>query len=111
MFAGILFILLLYFASPIILLYLAWTLFKDLFGYYGLWFLPAVCCLTWGILLKINGPGDPNADFSSIVQVLAGSHILGIETPSALIAIGIFCLVARPVYRIATAGSDRDDHA
>jgi hypothetical protein len=100
MLAGIFILLLLYFGSPVLVLLLIGIMFKDLAFYYGGWMIPAVFGLTMGIMLKVNGPGDPNADFSSLTDMIAGSHIVGLETPLMLIAIGIFSLMAKPIYRM-----------
>lgn len=100
MLAGIFMLLLLYFGAPFLLVIIIGALFKDLAFYYGGWMIPAVFGLTMGIMLKISGPGDPNADFASLTEVVSGSHILSIETPLLLIIIGVFSLMAKPVYRM-----------
>lgn len=99
MLAGIFMLLLLYFGSPVLLLWLIGVMFKDLVFYYGGWMIPAVFGLTIGIMLKITGPGDPNADVASLTQVISGSHIVGIQTPLVLIAIGVLSLMVKPVYQ------------
>ncbi|MPQ69506.1 hypothetical protein [Pseudomonas sp. MWU12-2323] len=100
MLAGIFTLLLLYFGSPVLLLLMIGVLFRELTFYYGGWMIPAVFGLTMGIMLKITGHGDPNADFASLAEVIAGSHIVGIETPLVLITIGILSLMAKPVCRM-----------
>jgi len=94
---AIIVLLVLYFGSPVLLIWLIGVMFKDLAVYYGGWMIPAVFGLTMGIMLKINGPGDPNADFASVTEVISGSHILGIQTPLALITIGVLSLLVKPV--------------
>lgn len=100
MFAGIFTLLLLYFGGPALLLIMIGLLFRELAFYYGGWMIPAVFGLTMGTMLKITGPGDPSADVASLTEVIAGSHILGIETPLVLITIGILSLMAKPIYRM-----------
>lgn len=100
MLAGIFTLLLLYFGGPFLLLIMIGVLFRELASYYGGWMMPAVFGLTMGTMLKITGPGDPSADVASLVQVIAGSHILGVETPLMLITIGILSLMAKPIYRV-----------
>ncbi|MEX3557341.1 MAG: hypothetical protein VB135_02585 [Burkholderia sp.] len=99
MLAAIFWGLVLYFGSPIFLLIMIGFLFKELTEYYGGWMIPAIFGLTMGIMLKISGAGDPNVDFASLTEVVAGSHILDIETPIVLITIGILSLLAKPLYR------------
>lgn len=100
MLAGIFTLLLLYFGGPVLLLLMIGLLFRELAAYYGGWMIPAVFGLTMGTMLKITGPGDPSADFASLTEVIAGSHILGIGTPLVLITIGILSLMAKPLYRV-----------
>ena len=100
MLAAIFWGLVLYFGSPIFLLILLGWMFTELTHYYGGWMIPAVFGLTMGTMLKINGAGDPNADFASLTEVVAGSHVLGMQTPLVLIAIGVISLIAKPLYRM-----------
>lgn len=91
---------LLYFGSPIILLFLIFKLFADLAEYYGAWIFPAVFGLTMGITLKLTGVGDPDLPYSTLPETIAGSHIAGIETPNVLLIVGVISLLGVPLYRV-----------
>lgn len=100
MLSTIIFAFLMYFGSPLIVLFLVFQLFADLAAYYGSWIFPIVVGLTLGVMLKITGTGDPNLPYSTVPQAIAGSHIAGIETPTVLLLIGIVSLVGVPLYRV-----------
>lgn len=90
------------FLLPGFMLFVFTSIVKEVSEYYGLWLPPAVFGLTIGVDLLIIGPSSPDAEFESILQSLAGSHVMGICTPFVLIGVAGFCLLARPVYDVIT---------
>ncbi|MFY1070622.1 hypothetical protein [Pseudomonas juntendi] len=84
--------------GPAITFLLMFVAVRDLVDYYGEWLLPALVGLVSGVQLKLIGPSDPNLPFESLVEVIASSHIAGFKTSSLLIAVGVFSLLAKPLY-------------
>lgn len=89
-------LLLFIFVLPVFLFFAVSTILKDVADYYGLWLPPAVFGLTIGVHLQIIGPSAPDAEFESLLQALAGSHVMAMPTPLALIGVAAFCLLVRP---------------
>lgn len=92
MIAGLLGLVFLYFASPFLVVILAFKLFADIAAWFGLWFAPAIFALWLGLLLLLVAPSDPSMDVMTLQQAVAESHIFGLSTPAALITFGLLCL-------------------
>jgi hypothetical protein len=84
--------------GPVLALFALFMMLGDIARFYGLWLPPAVFGLAIGVQLQMVGPSDPYATYESLVQAIAGSHVAGVQTPSALIALGVFCLLVKPIY-------------
>lgn len=103
-------LLFLFFFWPVLGLFALSKILGEVSHYYGLWLPPAVFGLIIGVELQVVGPSAPDAVFESLPQTLAGSHIASLPTPLVLIGVGVFCLLAKPVYRVVrtvAAGSRR----
>lgn len=107
-------LLFLFFFLPAFGLFALSKLLGEVFRYYGFWLTPAVFGLVIGVALQIIGPSSPDAEFESLLQALAGSYIASLPTPLVLIGVGVFCLLAKPIYRVVktvAAGSSRSGDA
>lgn len=89
-------LLLFIFVLPVFLFFIVSTTLMEVADYYGLWLPPAIFGLTIGVHLQIIGPSAPDAEFESLMQALAGSHVMAMPTPLALIGVAAFCLLVRP---------------
>ncbi|EIE9938010.1 hypothetical protein GIW79_22945 [Pseudomonas sp. PA-7-1E] len=81
---------------PALIVFALFKMVADIAAYFGFWLFPGVFGLCMGINLSMVAPSDPDVPFESMVQVIAGSHIAGFETPSVLILIGIASLLVPP---------------
>lgn len=82
---------------PVMVLWVLSQIFSDLVDYYAGWIYPAVFGTIAGLDLLTVSPSDPDLPYESIMQVIAGSHILGISTPYLLLLVGIFSWLFKPV--------------
>ncbi|EEH6870598.1 hypothetical protein G0R39_004507 [Salmonella enterica] len=83
-------------ALPALIVFLLFRFVADMANYFGFWLIPGVFGLFMGLNLSMVAPSDPDVPFESLVQVIAGSHILGFETPSVLFVVGIVSLLVPP---------------
>lgn len=100
MIAGLLGFVLFYFASPFLVVFMAFKLFAEVAAWFGIWFAPAIFALWIGLLLLLVGPSDPNMDVMTLQQAIAESHIAGLSTPFALITFSIICLSCGAAFKI-----------
>lgn len=83
-------------ALPALVVFLLFAWVVDVADYFGFWLIPGVFGLFTGIHLSMVAPSDPDVPFESLMQVIAGSHIAGFETPAVLFVVGIVSLLVRP---------------
>ncbi|ECW9094596.1 hypothetical protein [Escherichia coli] len=84
-------------ALPALFVFLLFRFVTDVADYFGFWLIPGVFGLAMGLNLSMVAPSDPDVPFESLMQVVAGSHIAGFETPSVLFVVGIVSLLVPPV--------------
>ena len=87
-------LLILYFAWPALLLVLLFKFFEEVFDFFGFWLIPALFGSWIGLTLLATSSGDPEAKLRTPQQALAASHVLGLSTPTALVLLGVGCLIA-----------------
>ncbi|WP_372172750.1 hypothetical protein [Xanthomonas axonopodis] len=83
-------------ALPALIVFLLFAWAVDVADYFGFWLIPGVFGLGMGVNLSMVAPSDPDVPFESLMQVIAGSHIAGFETPSVLFVVGIISLLVPP---------------
>ncbi|MBA1203649.1 hypothetical protein G7009_18160 [Pseudomonas capeferrum] len=100
---GILISLLMVFIfGPAIAIILFFVALRDLADYYGGWLFPAMFGLIAGIQLQLIPPSNPDLPFESLVEVIAGSHLVGVPTPLVLISVGVISILAKPVFTLVS---------
>lgn len=93
-------LLMVFIFGPAIAIFLFFVAMRDLAVYYGGWLFPAMFGLISGIQLQLIPSSDPNIPFESLVEVIAGSHLVGVPTPFVLISVGVFSILAKPVFTL-----------
>ncbi|EGJ4291072.1 hypothetical protein IM027_002345 [Salmonella enterica] len=83
-------------ALPALFVFVLFRFVSDVADYFGFWLFPGVFGLAMGLNLAMVTPSGPDVPFESLVQVIAGSHIAGFETPSVLFTVGIVSLLVPP---------------
>jgi hypothetical protein len=66
-------------------------IFRSLGNTFGMWFLPGLMMIVYGVLFVVFGQPDPSVPFETLIQSLASSKLFGIPLPVLLIVSGIIC--------------------